>query len=102
MVDELPVQFQKRDFELKTGLHASESKPLTYELRPLTRGEYSFGVANIFAETGIGLVQRRFQAAAPMGGARLPFGHPDEALRTTGLQPGHDAGRAAQNQAHRA
>ncbi|MCU0347628.1 MAG: DUF58 domain-containing protein [Saprospiraceae bacterium] len=66
VVDELPVQFQKRDFEMQIGLHAEEAKTLTYELRPLTRGEYSFGVANIFAETKIGLVQRRFQAAVPM------------------------------------
>ncbi len=65
VVDELPVQFQIRDFEQKIGLHSGESKSLGYELRPLTRGEYSFGVANIFAETIIGLVQRRFQAAEP-------------------------------------
>ncbi len=66
VVDELPVQFQLRDFEQKIGLHSGEGKSLAYELRPLTRGEYSFGVANIFAETKIGLVQRRFQAAEPM------------------------------------
>lgn len=66
VVDELPVQFQIRDFEQKIGLHSGESQSLGYELRPLTRGEYSFGVANIFAETKIGLVQRRFQAAEPM------------------------------------
>jgi uncharacterized protein (DUF58 family) len=66
VVDELPVQFQLRDFEQKVGLHAGESQLLAYGLRPLTRGEYGFGVANIFVETKIGLVQRRFQAAQPM------------------------------------
>ncbi|MCF8244194.1 MAG: DUF58 domain-containing protein [Saprospiraceae bacterium] len=66
VIDELPVQFQIRDFEQKIGLHSGESQSLGYELRPLTRGEYSFGVANIFAATKIGLVQRRFQAAEPM------------------------------------
>lgn len=66
VVDELPVQFQKRDFEQKIALQSGESQSLAYELRPLSRGEYDFGVANIFAETKIGLAQRRFQAAEPM------------------------------------
>ncbi|MBI5914774.1 MAG: DUF58 domain-containing protein [Bacteroidetes bacterium] len=66
VIDELPVQFQLRDFEQKIALHGGESQALAYELRPLTRGEYGFGVANIFAETKIGLVQRRFRAAGPM------------------------------------
>ncbi|MBK8563061.1 MAG: DUF58 domain-containing protein [Saprospiraceae bacterium] len=66
VVDELPVQFQVRDFERALALNAGEQHSLAYELRPLTRGEYSFGVANIFAETKLGLVQRRFQSAQPM------------------------------------
>jgi uncharacterized protein (DUF58 family) len=66
VVDELPVQFQVRDFERALALDAGEQRSLAYELRPLTRGEYSFGVANIFAETKLGLVQRRFQSAQPM------------------------------------
>ncbi len=66
VVDELPVQFQQRDFEQNIALHSGEEHLLAYELRPLTRGEYGFGVANIFAESKIGLVQRRFQAAEPM------------------------------------
>lgn len=66
VVDELPVQFQTRDFEQKIALHAGEAQSLAYSLRPLSRGEYSFGMANIFAETKLGLTQRRFQAAEPM------------------------------------
>ncbi len=66
VVDELPVQFQVRDFERALALNAREQRSLAYELRPLTRGEYSFGMANIFAETKLGLVQRRFLSAQPM------------------------------------
>lgn len=66
VVDELPIQFQIRDFEKKIGLRADEERAIGYELRPLTRGEYNFGIANVFAETRIGLAQRRFQAAEPM------------------------------------
>jgi uncharacterized protein (DUF58 family) len=34
---------------------------LKYTLRPTRRGEYSFGAVNVFAETPLGLVQRRFR-----------------------------------------
>jgi uncharacterized protein (DUF58 family) len=65
VIDELPVQFQKRDFEKKLILEPGEQQGLSYELRPVTRGAYEFGVVNLFAETALGFVQRRFRAAAP-------------------------------------
>lgn len=65
VTEELPVQFQVRDFERKLTLPEGGEETIVYELRPLTRGEYEFGVANLFAETALGLAQRRFRAAAP-------------------------------------
>ncbi len=65
VIEELPVQFQKRDFEKKLCLQAGEEYRLTYEVCPLSRGRYGFGVANIFATTGLGFVQRRFRLAVP-------------------------------------
>ena len=65
VTDELPVQFQVRDFEKVVHAGAGKEETLTYELRPLTRGEYGFGVTNLFAETWLGLAQRRFRSAAP-------------------------------------
>ena len=67
IIEELPVQFQKRDFEKKLSLMAGERQGLSYEIRPVTRGEYEFGVVNLFAETNLGLVQRRFRAASHAG-----------------------------------
>jgi uncharacterized protein (DUF58 family) len=61
VIDELPFQFQKRDFEKSILLKAKEEQALAYELRPVTRGGYAFGIVNVFAETQLGLVQRRFQ-----------------------------------------
>ncbi|OZV67650.1 DUF58 domain-containing protein [Winogradskyella aurantia] len=61
LIDELPFQYQKRDFEIKTLLEKSDSKKITYTLRPLERGEYYFGNLNVYASSPIGLVTRRFQ-----------------------------------------
>ena len=61
LIDELPFQYQKRDFEIETKLKAQEKKKITYTLRPLERGEYYFGNLNIYVNTPIKLVTRRFQ-----------------------------------------
>jgi uncharacterized protein (DUF58 family) len=66
IIDELPVQFQLRDFEKKLDLSANESKGLSYHLTPLERGVYSFGSVNVFANTKMGLVERRFVQDYPM------------------------------------
>lgn len=65
IIDELPFQFQKRDFELSLTLPANGRRVSTYELRPTLRGSYQFGMLNCFAITQLGLVQRRFQLAEP-------------------------------------
>ena len=43
-------------------LAANEARRTDYELTPTERGEYHFGKINLFAESFLGLVQRRFQA----------------------------------------
>jgi len=61
VVDEIPHQFQKRDvlFKLKMGIGKSER--IQYELRPVKRGEYEFGLINVYVSTRLGLLQRRFK-----------------------------------------
>lgn len=66
IIDELPVEFQERDFEMELSIENQDEKILRYELTPLARGEYEFGVVNIFASTNIGLTQRRFRLAEKM------------------------------------
>ena len=64
IIDELPVQFQLRDFILRHELAAGERHVLHYNLRPVERGEYSFNDINIFVTTPLHLVVRRYKIEA--------------------------------------
>lgn len=64
VVDEIPHQFQRRDFEYDLALKPGQEQVLSYELRPVTRGVYSFGRINAFARTQFGLAERRFHFEA--------------------------------------
>jgi uncharacterized protein (DUF58 family) len=59
IIDELPDQFQRRDFRLDGELRPGETKELFYELRPTQRGEYIFHDINVFIRSPFGLVVRR-------------------------------------------
>lgn len=59
VIDELPAEFQKRDFSFHFNLAAGEEKTITYNLRAVTRGVYTFGNCNIFVRSIIGLVQHK-------------------------------------------
>lgn len=61
IIDELPVEFQKRDFEIKDQLDAGEAKTYNYELRPTVRGEYTFHNINIYVSSILNLVERRIK-----------------------------------------
>lgn len=63
--DELPFQFQKRDFKYDIALPVGHATVIDYELRPLSRGVYSFGYTNALVSSRLGLVQRRLRVAAP-------------------------------------
>ncbi|TBV26058.1 DUF58 domain-containing protein [Meridianimaribacter sp. CL38] len=63
VIDEIPVQFQVRNFNIERRLKASSVSKLQYELRPVERGEYHFGKLNIYASSVFGLVVRRFVSA---------------------------------------
>lgn len=60
IIDELPVQFQERNFKLKKSIKPRAEVQLNYFVRPTSRGEYHFGKTIIYAATAIGLLQRRF------------------------------------------
>ena len=61
LIDELPFQYQKRDFNIDTVVEKGKSKKIKYTLRPLERGEYHFGNLNLYTNSPIGLVSRRFK-----------------------------------------
>ncbi|MEC5146876.1 DUF58 domain-containing protein [Chitinophaga sp. 212800010-3] len=60
IIDELPVQFQQRDFNLAATVPAGQTYSFRYELRPVERGIYNFGYTNVFIQSVLGLVCRRF------------------------------------------
>ena len=60
LIDELPFQFQKRDFGLISVIKSGGSKTYDYNLRPTERGVYSFGSLNIFASSQIGFLSKKY------------------------------------------
>ncbi len=60
VIDEIPFQFQVRDFMIHKRLPAGGSRMFEYKLTPKERGEYSFGALNIYASSILGLVARKF------------------------------------------
>lgn len=60
IIDEIPEQFQVRNFSIIRKLEASSSSELEYQLRPVDRGEYHFGALNIYVTSIFGLIARRF------------------------------------------
>ncbi len=59
IIDELPVQFQERNFSLSCVLKGEEGVELVYRLRPTERGEYVFHAINVFIKSPFGLLVRR-------------------------------------------
>ena len=61
VVDEIPPEFQKRDFKYRTTIPPRKTTRVRYWLRPVRRGEYDFGDINAFVRSYLGLAARRFR-----------------------------------------
>lgn len=61
VIDELPVQFQKRDFSYKTEINPNQNHNFEYLVRPVDRGEYYFGHLNVYASSILKIVKRKYQ-----------------------------------------
>jgi uncharacterized protein (DUF58 family) len=59
IIDELPIQFQKRDFLKKIEVPARGKSRFEYTVRPVKRGEYQFGKLNLYVSTSLKLVKKR-------------------------------------------
>lgn len=60
VIDELPQQFQVRDFSIRRAMKPMGQDAFLYNVRPVERGEYYFGRLNLYASTPLRLVARRF------------------------------------------
>jgi uncharacterized protein (DUF58 family) len=59
VIDELPVQLQKRDLSFKRKYSAHFTEEFIYKIRPTERGEYAFGNINVFLSSPLQLLVRR-------------------------------------------
>ncbi|MBS1576527.1 MAG: DUF58 domain-containing protein, partial [Bacteroidetes bacterium] len=60
IIDEVPVQFQERNWLRKIKTGAEQQQDIEYSLRPVERGEYTFGNINIYVYSPLRLVKRRY------------------------------------------
>jgi uncharacterized protein (DUF58 family) len=60
IIDEIPFQFQKRDFMIHQKIGSASSKSFYYNLRPTERGEYWFGKLIVYVQSPFHLLSRRF------------------------------------------
>ncbi|GAB5536518.1 MAG: DUF58 domain-containing protein [Rubricoccaceae bacterium] len=72
VLDEVPVQFQKRDAATEIRVEGRSEAQMTYTLRPTERGSYAFGHLNLFASSPLGLVLRRFRESTPQDAKVYP------------------------------
>jgi uncharacterized protein (DUF58 family) len=70
VIDEIPFQFQVRDFSYSATIPINGNYVIDYKVRPVKRGSYSFGGLNIYVSSPIGMVRKRFvfdmQAMVPV------------------------------------
>jgi uncharacterized protein (DUF58 family) len=59
VIDEMPVQFQQRNFRIRMKVKEGERVTTAYTLRPVERGEFTFHDINAFTRSPLRLVSRR-------------------------------------------
>lgn len=59
LIDEVPDQFQLRNFSIPAILNSGEEKFVPYMLRPVERGEYQFHSMRLMVKSPLGLLIRR-------------------------------------------
>lgn len=60
VIDEIPFQFQLRDFSIQFDLEAQSATEKIYSVRPTERGVYTFGFLNIYVSSKLHLFQKRY------------------------------------------
>lgn len=72
IIDELPIQFQKRDFVYFKQLKKHANDTFEYAVTPFERGVYNFGSLNVFAATSLSFFSRRHRFEADKNVAVYP------------------------------
>lgn len=61
VIDELPKQFQKRDFEYTTPIKVGAKHDFEYTVKPSERGEYHFGKLIAFVSSPLKIIAKRYK-----------------------------------------
>lgn len=61
IIDELPEQLQKRDFQNIVQIKPKETYNYEYQVTPVERGEYHFGSLNVFVSSPLKIIARKFK-----------------------------------------
>ncbi len=64
VIDELPEQLQMREWKRKLNLKSQQQKKVSWNLKPLERGEYHFGNIHLFVSSPLKILSRRFTTEA--------------------------------------
>ncbi|MBD0287903.1 MAG: DUF58 domain-containing protein, partial [Flavisolibacter sp.] len=65
IIDELPFQFQERNWNHQLTILTYSKTTFTYLLKPLQRGEYAFGNINLYVSSPLRFVSRRYTIVQP-------------------------------------
>jgi uncharacterized protein (DUF58 family) len=72
VIDELPIQFQERNWERTLAVDGNTTVLIEYNLKPLERGEYQFGIINLLVYSPLGMVVRHIKGGEPKTVAVYP------------------------------
>lgn len=61
IIDEIPFQFQVRNFEIVKKMGSNTKESISYTLRPTERGEYFFGHLNIYVNSPLKFISKRYR-----------------------------------------
>ena len=61
VIEELPVQFQERQWEKDIKVDGNSTAQTAYAVTPKERGEYRFGLINVFVNGPLTVVTRRYR-----------------------------------------
>lgn len=60
IIDELPAQFEERNWFRRARFESQAEHQVAYSVKPLSRGEYVYGNVNVFVKGPLQLVSRKF------------------------------------------
>ncbi|MEZ5047915.1 MAG: DUF58 domain-containing protein [Chitinophagaceae bacterium] len=72
LIDELPKQFQLRNFSIQSTLLPQQKSVINYTLKPHVRGVYHFGYTHVYVSTPLHFFERRFTSLVEKSVAVYP------------------------------